>query len=167
MNVMEKISSLLNRSLVFIGGVFLIGMLLLTCANIILRQFGAPLRGTFELMGLSGAVVTAFAMGYTRIKKEHIAVTILVDRFPDGLKKVLNGFNSFVCFLFFSIIAWQIASKAIILQQSFEVTETLGIIYYPFTYGVALGCAALALVLFIETLRSILPYKDRSTEIYK
>jgi len=36
------------------------------------------------------------------------------------------------------------------LRTSGEVTETLRIIYYPFTYGVALGCFLLSLVLLVE-----------------
>ncbi|MGA9178233.1 MAG: TRAP transporter small permease, partial [Desulfobacterales bacterium] len=51
------------------------------------------------------------------------------------------------------VAAWQIAVKATTLMNTGEITETLRIIYYPFTYGVAFGCAALSLVLFTDLVR--------------
>jgi len=41
-----------------------------------------------------------------------------------------------------------------------EITETLRIIYYPFTYGVALGCAVLSLVLFTDLIKSFITKKE-------
>jgi hypothetical protein len=52
--------------------------------------------------------------------------------------------------LFFILAGWQIAKLANTLRTSGEVTETLRIIYYPFTYGVAIGCFLLSLVLAVE-----------------
>jgi hypothetical protein len=60
-----------------------------------------------------------------------------------------------VCFIFFSIAGWQINKLARTLWMTGEVTETLRIIYYPFTYGVALGCFLLALVLLVEFLKLV------------
>jgi TRAP-type C4-dicarboxylate transport system permease small subunit len=109
--------------------------------------------GTFELMGYFGAVLTAFALGYTQIRHGHIAVDIVVKGFSKRTQAVLNGINSAICMVFFALAAWQIASYATNLWETEEVTETLQIIYYPFTYGVALGCGVLALVFLIELLK--------------
>ena len=65
MTGLERLTRLLNRLLVFVGGSFLVGMILLTCANIASRTVWQPIRGTFELMGYFGAVVTALALAYT------------------------------------------------------------------------------------------------------
>ena len=69
MDLLTRLNKILNKVLTLTGGVFLIGMILLTCANIFIRQFYIPIRGTFELMGYAGAVVTAFALGYTQFTK--------------------------------------------------------------------------------------------------
>jgi hypothetical protein len=45
------------------------------------------------------------------------------------------------------------AKWAATLCRTGEVTETLRIIFYPFTYAVAFGCAVLTLVFFIEFLK--------------
>jgi hypothetical protein len=53
-------------------------------------------------------------------------------------------------------VSWQIARYATTLLKSGEVTETLGIIYYPFTYSVAFGFAILSLVFLNDFLKAIL-----------
>jgi TRAP-type C4-dicarboxylate transport system permease small subunit len=131
-------------------------MMLLTCANIFMRIVWMPVRGTFELMGYGGAIVTAFALGYTQTKRGHIAVDILVLKFSQKSQRILNCINYFICMIFFTIVSWQIARYATTLLKSGEVTETLGIIYYPFTYSVAFGFAILSLVFLNDFLKSIL-----------
>ena len=139
--------------MIILAGIFLAAMILMTCMNIFSRLFWSPVKGTYELMGYLGAMVTAFALSYTQLKKAHIAVDVLVGQFSKKTQLVLQGFNSLVCMVFFSIAGWQISKLARTLWQTGEVTETLRIIYYPFTYGVALGCCLLALVLLVEFLK--------------
>jgi len=160
MNFLDRINLFLNRLLTFIGGLFLVAMVLLTCANIFSRNIWVPIRGTFELMGYFGAVVTAFALGSTQLKKGHIAVDVLINTFSDRTKKILHVINNGVCAAFFTVVAWQIVIKATNLMHTGEVTETLRIIYYPFTYAVAFGCLVLALVLLADLLKSLIPQKE-------
>ncbi|MEE4261637.1 MAG: TRAP transporter small permease [Desulfobacteraceae bacterium] len=150
MPILEKISRLMNHCFIFVAGTFMVAMILITCLNIFSRLVWVPVKGTFELMGFFGAVVTAFALGYTQAKKAHISVDILVNRFPKRVQKILSGINSVICLIFFALAGWQIAKLGNTLRTSGEVTETLRIIYYPFTYGVALGCFLLSLVLLVE-----------------
>jgi TRAP-type C4-dicarboxylate transport system permease small subunit len=152
---LDSMNSFLNRILIRIAGCIMIGMILLTCANIFLRLVWAPIRGTFELMGYLGATVTAFALGYTQIRRGHIAVDLLVQRFSKSTRRILNSLNHFTCMIFFGLAAWQITRYATTLRETGEVTETLRIIYYPFTYCVALGCAILSLVFLADFFKSI------------
>ncbi len=154
MTALDRVSQFLNQALMWIAGVFLIAMILLTCANVFLRVVWMPIRGTFELMGFFGAIVTGFALGYTQIKRGHIAVDIVVKRFSKKIQRILNGINCLICMVFFGMAAWQIARWATTLWESGEVTETLQIVYYPFTYGIAFSCFVLALVFFVDLLKS-------------
>ncbi|MBW1996547.1 MAG: TRAP transporter small permease [Deltaproteobacteria bacterium] len=162
MAVLEKISNFLNRVLVLIAGSFLAAMIILTCANIFFRIVWMPVRGTYELLGYFGAIVTAFALGYTQQRKGHIAVDILVLGFSKRRRRILDCINSALCMIFFGMVTWQITKYATTLYQTGEVTETLRIIYYPFTYGVAAGCLVLSLVFLTEFLKSLA--KERETE---
>ena len=157
MKILAKISEFLNKLLTFLGGLFLVVMVLLTCANILTRLFWVPIIGTFELMGFFGAMVTAFALGYTQVKRGHIAVDVLVNTFSKKARKALAQVNNAICCCFFVIAAWQIAVKAHTLMETGEVTETLQMIYYPFTYAVAFGCLVLSLTLLTDFIRGWLP----------
>jgi TRAP-type C4-dicarboxylate transport system permease small subunit len=156
---LEKMTNFLNRLLLVVGGITLAGMVLLTCSNIFLRSVWAPIKGTYELMEFFGAIVTAFALGYTQIKRGHVGIDMVVNRFSARTQRTLNGINYFICMIFFALASWQIAKWATTLWKTGEITETLRIIYFPFTYGVALGCTVLSLVLLTDLLKSFVQDK--------
>lgn len=157
---LDRVSQYLNQALMFIAGIFLVAMIVLTCANIFLRLVWMPVSGTFELMGYFGAVLTAFALGYTQLGKGHISVDIVVLGFSSGVRRILSCVNNILCMAFFALIAWKISKYAYNLYETGEVTETLRIVYYPFTYGVALGCAVLSLVFLTEFLKELAQDKE-------
>jgi len=135
----------INTFQVFSGGCFLVLMVFLTCANILLRQFGMPVRGTFELMGFLGALIFALSLGYSHDKKEHLYVSILFDAFPKKVRQVLHKINLVVCTLFFSLVSYQLFKKAWNMKSVGEVSETLRIVYYPFILVLSFGTAVLVL----------------------
>jgi len=132
----------------------IVAMMLLTCADVILRFFQHPILGTYELVGFLGTMVIAFALAYTSIERGHIAVEILVDRLPAKAQNMLDGVNHLIGAALFLLIAWQSTVYAGDLKASGEVSLTLAIPTYPFVYGIGAGCALLALVLAAESLRS-------------
>ena len=160
MQALDKLCRFLNQALAWIAGFFLVAIVLLTCTNIFMRLVWGPVTGTVELMGYAGAIVTAFALGYTQLKKGHVSVDIFIQRFSKKPQKILTGINNLICMVFFAFVSWQIAKYATKLLTTGEVTETLNIIYYPFTYGVALGCALLSLVFLTGFLNSLLGKKE-------
>jgi TRAP-type C4-dicarboxylate transport system permease small subunit len=162
MDLLMKINKILNMVLTLTGGVFLLGMILLTCANILIRQIYSPIPGAYELMGFAGAVVAAFALGYTQFTNGHISVTVLYDMYPKPLKRVISIINYSVCGIFFLVTAWYMLQKALTLKNTGELSETLRIIYYPFTLAVAFGCFILALALFTDLLKAVLQPKETS-----
>ena len=163
MEALEKVTALLNRILIVVAGIVLAMMIFLTCANVFIRTVWVPIKGTYELMGYFGAVITALALGYTQVRQGHIAVDILVIRFSKRTQRILNAVNNLICAVFFALVAWRIAQYATTLMRTGEVTETLRIAYYPFTYSVSLGCAVLALVGLTEFLKSLIPERKGET----
>jgi TRAP-type C4-dicarboxylate transport system permease small subunit len=153
MNTLIRVTKDLNRLLTWLSGACLVFMVLLTCANIFFRIVWGPIKGTYELMGLFGAVVTAFALGHTQITRGHVAVDVLVNRFSQKSKRFIGMFNSVVCCAFFLLAGWQMGVKAETLRKTGELTETLRIIYYPFTYAAAFGCIVLSLVLLTDLIQ--------------
>jgi len=150
MELLEKLNQVLIRWLLVIGGVAVLALMMLATGNVLLRAVGMPFRGAYELVSFLGAVVTAFALGYTQKRKFNIVVDILSDKFPKGVKRVLDGIGYGIGVLFFAVIAWVIMRWGLKIALSGEVSETLKIVYYPFIFCVALGFAVLSLTLVID-----------------
>lgn len=152
---LEKISRLLNKWSLWIGGAALLLMIGIACANMLMRPLGAPLKGAYELVGFFGALTVAFALGHAQITGSHIAVDILATRYSKRTQRIMNAISSFLCMIFFVLVAWQVAVFATTIWKRGETSETLRIIFHPFVYLVAICCALLAFVLFIDFLKSL------------
>lgn len=138
----------------YIACAAVIVMMLLTCTDVILRLFGHPILGTYEMIGFSGAIVISFALAYTSLEHGHIAVELLVDSLPKRLQALINAVNNLIGMALFSLIGWQSFVYAGDLLGSGEVSLTLQIPTYPFVYGISLGCALLCLVLLVDGIRT-------------
>lgn len=156
MDFLEKIHNLLDKVFLVLGGVAVLALMALATGNVCGRVFGMPYAGAYELVAFLGAVVTAFALGYTQRKKSHIVVDILTETFSKGLKRVLDGISYLIGMIFFGLIAWVILKWGIKIAGSGEVSETLKIAYYPFIYSVALGFGFLCLTLLLDFLHTVL-----------
>jgi TRAP-type C4-dicarboxylate transport system permease small subunit len=130
-------------------------MMMLTCADVVLRLFGHPILGTYEMIGFLGAVVVSFSLAYTSLEKGHVSVEILVEKLPERLQAVIDAFGALASLILFALVAWQSALYALDLKRSGEVSMTLQMPVYPFLLGIAAGCALLTLVLIFEMFRSI------------
>ena len=155
MDSLEKVNVFLNRILMGVGGVAVLALMALATVNVGLRVVGVPFRGTYEFVGFLGAVVIAFALGYTQKRKDHIVVDILTEKFPKRVNRVLDGISYFVTMIFFAVVSWQVFVWAIKIWQSQEVSETLKVIYYPFIFSVAVGFAVFSLTLIVDFLKNL------------
>ena len=156
MGSLEKFNRLLNKILMIIGGVAVLALMALATINVCLRFFfNAPYRGTYEVVGFLGAIVIAFALGYTQKRKDHIVVDILTEKFPKRVNRILDGVNYFVTAIFFAVVSWQVFVWGIKISKSGEVSETLKIIFHPFVYSVALGFAVFSFTIAIDFLKNL------------
>ncbi len=160
MEAIEKTIERLNQWAGIVAGAILVFMILLTMGNIVLRRVFVPIRGTYEIMGFAGAVITALAMGITQKKREHLYVDILFNRFPAAVKRVLSAINNGMCGAFFLVAAWFVGQRAMTLFETGEVSETLRMAYYPFAVVVALGCFLLAAILLLELIKLFIKDSD-------
>jgi TRAP-type C4-dicarboxylate transport system permease small subunit len=156
MKYLDRFDLILNKAAMVAGGIALMAVMVLATGNVLLRIFGVPFTGSYEIISFLGAVVTAAALGYTQRHKDHIIVDIISDRFPPGLKRAVEAVSYLVTACFFSVIAWQTAKWGMMIRESGELSETQKIMYDPFVFGVALGFAFLALACSIDLLKSLL-----------
>ena len=150
MHRIERFVNNLSRPAGLAAGTALISMMLLTCADVVMRFFDLPIPGTYEIIGFLGALAVALALAATSMEKGHIAVDLLVNRLPQRGQIFLDAISSLFGLALFAALTWQSALYALDLRQSGEVSATLGMPVYPFAAGIAAGCALLCLVLGTE-----------------
>lgn len=155
MTHLERIINALNRWLSWIAGGLLVAMMLLTVVNLLMVQVYVPFIGTAEVVGWLAALVAAFALGYTQLQKGHTRVDILVSRFPPRAQAIIDSIMFFIGMVLFGVATWQIVKLASRYWEMGSVSESLYIIFFPFIYTVALGCAFLCLVLLLDFLKSL------------
>jgi TRAP-type C4-dicarboxylate transport system permease small subunit len=170
MTLFEKISKKLARLLDWVAGAAIISMLLLTCADVILRlgvtlyhnyHWGfldgvKPIPGTYELVSFLGAVAVSFAMAHTSAEKGHVAVSLVVRLLPKKAQGLIGTITSLLGFILFALLCWQSISYAHELQVRGDLSLTLQVPYYPFVYGVGLSSAAVCMVLLVELSNNVL-----------
>jgi TRAP-type C4-dicarboxylate transport system permease small subunit len=154
---LRQLRSILNKALAYAGGAALLSMVALSCTNILLRSVWLPVTGTFELMGFLGAVVAAFALGYTQLTKGHIAVTFLEGKLPRAVERACDVLANLIGLCFFVLAALEVAKLGRFLVLRGEFSETLAVPYYPVVFAVALACLIMALTMLVDLLASLVP----------
>jgi len=127
---------------------------------IVLFFLRIPVGFTMALVGFLGAIVIAFALGYTQKRKDHIVVDILTEKFPKRVNRILDGINYFITTIFFAIVSWQVFVWGMKISKSGEVSETLKIMFHPFIYSVSLGFAVFSLTLILDFLKNLKSKED-------
>jgi TRAP-type C4-dicarboxylate transport system permease small subunit len=142
----------------WIAAIAVTAMMLLTCADVLLRILRCPIPGTYEIVGLLGATFVSFSLAHTTTERGHIAVDFIVQKLPLRLQDLVDCINSIICALLFAVITWQSVVYALDLKNSGEVSMTLQMPIHPFVFGIALGCGMLSLVLFLRSVESTLKF---------
>lgn len=143
--------------LAWLAGIVLVAMMLLACSNMVIRALATSIKGTVELVGFFGAVLTAFSLGYAQITKGHIAVGLLAKYLPKPLQQGMDALQYLISCGFFCWAGYETLRWGVSLVQTGELSETLRIIYHPFVFCAAFGCLIIAFVLFVDTLKTIFP----------
>lgn len=118
---------------VWVGGVLLLAISLVVCAEVLLRKFfDVSLQGIDELAGYGMAISFAWAMPYTIVKRVHIRVDVVYTLLPDALRRALDLLSS-LCFIFYlSTLGY--FSVVLFLTSYEEMTRSGGILAIPL-YG--------------------------------
>jgi len=156
MHIFEKLGHSLARKMYWIAGSAIVAMMLLTCADVVLRYFRKPIPGTYELVCFLGAVAVSFAMAHTSIEKGHVSVSFVVSLFPSRVQGMIECITGFLGLCLFALIAWQSVSYANDLYASHEVSLTLELPFYPFVYGIGFSAAVVCFVLLPDLIKNAL-----------
>lgn len=154
-------AKMISRVLIAIGATILAMMMFLTALDVCLRYiFNSPLSGAFELVEYMMAVVVPFCIVYCAEERGHVAVELILAKFPKKIQTVVDVFTTLAAIAFTVIMAWQNFLYIGEVYDSNLTSSVLLIPAYPFVVPVALGISAFALMLLVHLVDMISKVKN-------
>lgn len=136
-----------------ISGAALSMMMFLTVADVIMRAFGHPLVGTYEIVGILLALVIGLSIPRVSMDRAHVYMEVLLDRLSKKSKSVMNITTRLLCIFLFLLIAYNLFSVGNEFRMSGEVSPTLRLPFFPVAYAVGVCCYLECLVFVYDIIR--------------
>src|SRR5208283_3061882 len=89
MTFLSSIARVLSRFMYVVAGIALTACVFLTVCDVLLRLVKHPIVGTYELVGLLGAVVVGLSLPQTSRVNGHVVMHFLTDRVGENVKNRL------------------------------------------------------------------------------
>ncbi len=149
----QRFIYLLSRVMEVIAGIALVFMMTLTTCDVILRIFGKPIIGTYEMVSFGGGVVIGFSTPITSWVRGHIFVDFFYQKFTKGWQNLFNVITRLMSVILFIFIGWNLILLATDMLRSGEVSLTLQLPFYPVAYGIGFACFVEVLVLVADWMK--------------
>jgi TRAP-type C4-dicarboxylate transport system permease small subunit len=150
MKTFSSIVRTMSRAMYFLAGLALTFSIFLTVADVCLRSVKRPIVGTYELVGLMGALVVGLAIPQTSRLKGHVVMDFLTANASSGLDALLHILTRLLGTALFFIISVNLLEMGRDLLRTGETTLTLHIPMYPLPFVLAFCCLVECLVLTVE-----------------
>ena len=154
MKSFAKAMTLTSRLMCAVAVAALVAMMILTLADVILRAFARPIPGTYELVGILGAVIIGFSIPYTTMIRGHVVMDFLTESLSVPARTGLHVLTRALAITFFIIAGWNLCLLGHGYSKAGEVTLTLKLPLYPIFYVVAFCCFIECLMLIVELIPS-------------
>jgi TRAP-type transport system small permease protein len=141
------------RVLLLISGITLAFMLLFTMTDVVMRAFGKPIVGDFEIISFLGAVVIGFALPYTSLYRGHVIVDFFIELLPKRVRDWVEIATRIIGILLFLWISWNFILMSFDLMKTHTVTPVFRLPYYPISFGLSFCCLVLCFSLFSQIMR--------------
>lgn len=149
-NFIRRVGTLLG----IIGAACLVAVMVVIIANVVLRLLSSSILGTVEIVQLVIVPMAAFALGYTAIKKAHVAITLVTSHLSPSVNRVLAIITTLLSIGIWATILWQGAS---ITWEKWLIPEKTTILVWPVAplrLTLVLGVIILCLVLLTDLLKT-------------
>lgn len=144
--IIQRLVVLLQR----LAGILLLGMMFITCSDVVGNLFAYPILGSEEIVSLLAAVLLAFSLPAAHCNRAHIGIDLLYRILSPGKRRINDLFISLISAVFFGVTAWQCFLYAQDLYKSGEVSSTLQLPIYLILYAISISCFLLFLIALQE-----------------
>ncbi len=142
-----SLASSLAKLMDIVAGLALVGIMLLTSLDVILRYFGRPIQGAYDIVSMAAVFIIGFALPRTSWDRAHVTVDILVDNFPAIRRAFWVGTRILALFLF-ALLAWNLIKLGLDFSETGESTLTLALPLYPVAFALGM-CAVVQCVVLV------------------
>jgi len=142
-NGIAKLSSWLN----WIAGASLVGMMALTCCDVVGRLFRFPILGTYEIVGFLGAAAASLATAHTTVQRGHVSVSLIVTHLSPKVQFIVFIITQFLSMVLFAFLTVECVRYGNELKSSGEMSMTLEWPLHPLLYGMSFSFLIVCTVL--------------------
>lgn len=164
--IMKHFTTLVKKVdtvLYVMAGAVLVGMVLLTLCDVILRNFGHPITGSMEIIMYGGALVFGFSIPYASLLKAQVQVDLVVEKLKPKAQKTINAITRIVGIGLFLFVAYNFFVYGFDVKSTGETTSSFKIPYYPIVFALALSFLFQSLTLVYD-LVEVLGGTDENTK---
>jgi len=144
----QELVSKLSRFLGVIAGATLVFVMLLTVLDVIVRYFGYPITGVYDLVALGGAIIIGFSMPLAAERRVHVFMEMGLQAYSRTVKQILSFVTRVIVFGISFIAAWNLVLLGMGFRQTGEVSLTIKIVYYPIAIGLG-GCFFIQMLVLV------------------
>lgn len=151
LNKSDKVLLRISRLLAYAGAVALFIILLLSCANIVLRPFGETIRGTAEMGGYLCALALGLCMPLSQLTGAHISGGLWNKHLPQSVRVIMETLVSAACCAALLLAAREIGGVAAYALEAEEHIDGFRISYFPMAVALGIGLSVQG-VIFVQSL---------------
>lgn len=152
---LERVTTFVTKILTIIAAAALTIMMFLTAADVGCRYFlNSPIPGALELAEFLMAIIVPFSVAYCALQKSHVAVELIVDFFPQKVRKFCHFIITIPTIGFILLISWQNYYNIIDVYDQKLTSAVLKIPAYPFAIPLAIGSFIFAVIVFVHLFES-------------
>lgn len=166
---MEHALRKVSAGFAVVSALAIVAMMIAIAADVFVRNFsGASLPGMIEIAETSLVVTVFFGLAWAAVQGDHVAVTLLTDRFNPRWTMINGVLVWSITTAFLAWITYASARRALASTEMLE--ERFGIIrwpIYPMRWVIVAGFALLLLVAIANVIRTIRrqPPMGRASEL--
>ncbi|TXT49534.1 MAG: TRAP-type C4-dicarboxylate transport system small permease component [Spirochaetes bacterium] len=146
------------------AGAILVGMVLLTLCDVILRNFGYPITGSMEIIMYGGALVFGFSIPLASMLKAQVQVDLIVEKLKPRNKKAVTIATRVVGILLFLFVAYNFFLYGFDVKRTGEITSSFKIPYYPIVFALSFSFLFQSLTLIYDLVEVIREKADAMEE---
>lgn len=130
-----------------IAGVAVVAMIVVTCIDVVGRRFGHPLKGTYDIVEILGAITIAGGLPYTTACKGHVAIEFFFQRLSRLGKVVVDTAWRTITISLFLFLTWRFIRYGLEIKASGQGTSTMGWPIFWLPWWFSLCCGVMVLVI--------------------